>query len=104
MGVKPLYDRVVVRRLPAESETKTGIIIPDVNNKKTNQGEVIAVGDGALTNDGQIRKLSVNVGDHILFSQFSGSEITVEDEQLLILKEADILAIFEPKTSQEKAA
>lgn len=104
MAIKPLYDRVVVRPLPAETATKSGIIIPDTAAEKPNQGEVVAVGDGSVGDDGRVRPLSVKAGDTVLFSQYAGTEITVDDDKLLIMKEADILAVIEQPAAQEKAA
>lgn len=104
MSLKPLYDRVVVRRLEAETTTKAGIIIPDKSAEKPTQGEVIAVGDGIATESGDFRSLLVKTGDKVLFGQFSGSPIKLNGEELLILKESDILAIIEEQNIEEKAA
>lgn len=104
MAFKPLYDRVVVRRIDADKTTQGGIIIPDKSAEKPTQGEVIAVGPGALTDQGQLRALSVNVGDTVLFSQYGGTTVKLAGEELLVLRESDILAIIEQTDSQEKAA
>ncbi|GAB4301391.1 MAG: co-chaperone GroES [Methylophaga sp.] len=104
MNLKPLYDRLVVRRLEAETTTKSGIIIPDNATEKPTQGEVLAVGDGAITDSGERRAMAVKVGDRVLFGQYAGSEVKVEGETLLIMKESDILAIIEDKITEEKAA
>ncbi len=104
MGVKPLYDRVVVRRLTAETQTAAGIVIPDSASEKPNRGEVIAVGEGALTEQGQLRALAVKPGDHILFSQYAGTEIKIDQEPVLIMRESDILAVIELSETKEKAA
>lgn len=104
MTIKPLYDRVVVRRLDAETTSKGGIIIPDNAAEKPNQGEIVAVGDGAVLNDGSVRTLSVKVGDRVLFGKYSGTEIDSDDDQLVVMKEADILAIIEDSVAEEKAA
>ena len=101
--IRPLYDQVVVRRLDAETTTKTGIIIPDSATEKPNQGEIVAVGKGALTDKGELRALAVKVGDRILFGKYSGTEIKIDNEELLVMKESDILAIVEPQNDQESA-
>jgi chaperonin GroES len=104
MKFKPLYDRLVVKRLEAETTTQSGIIIPDKATEKPTQGEVIAVGDGAVTQSGELRALTVNVGDRVLFGQYSGTEIKVDGESLLMMKESDVFAIIEKEDVQEKAA
>ncbi len=104
MQIKPLYDRVVVRRLEAETTTKGGIVIPDKSAEKSTQGEVLAVGSGALLENGTQRPLDVKVGDRVLFSQFSGSEIKLDGETYLIVRESDILAVIEGVKNEEKAA
>ncbi|MFI2811139.1 MULTISPECIES: co-chaperone GroES [Microbulbifer] len=104
MSIKPLYDRVVVKRLAAETTTASGIIIPDKAAEKPTQGEVIAIGNGAPLDNGELRALAVKVGDRVLFGQYAGSEIKHDGETYLIVKESDILAIVEPTQQQEKAA
>ncbi len=104
MSLKPLYDRVVVRRIEAQTTTKAGIIIPDNAAEKPTEGEVIAVGDGVVTDSGKTQPLLVNPGDRILFGQYSGSKVKVDNEELLIMKESDILAIVENQRLEEKAA
>jgi len=104
MTLKPLYDRVVVRRLEAETTTKAGIIIPDKSAEKPTQGEVVAVGDGTVNESGELRALLVKRGDRILFGQYAGSQVKVDGEELLIMKESDILAIVEEHRVEEKAA
>ncbi len=104
MSIKPLYDRVVVKRLAAETTTRGGIVIPDKAAEKSTQGEVIAVGDGALLDNGQLRPLSVKVGDRIVFGQYAGTEIKMDGETWLIVKESDILAVVEQSKVQEQAA
>ena len=104
MTLKPLYDRVVVRRLEAETTTKGGIIIPDKSAEKPTQGEVMAVGDGVVSDSGELRALLVKKGDRILFGQYAGSQVKVDGEELLIMKESDILAIVEEEHVEEKAA
>ena len=103
MKIRPLHDQVVVRRLDAETTTKTGIIIPDSATEKPNQGEVLAVGKGVLTDKGELRALAVTVGERILFGKYSGTEIKIGEEELLVMKESDILAIVEPQNDQESA-
>lgn len=104
MLIKPLYDRLVVRRLEAETTTKGGIVIPDKSAEKSNRGEVLAVGDGALLDNGELRPLAVKVGDRVLFGQYAGTEITHNGETYLIVRETDILAVIEETGVQEKAA
>ncbi|MDA7747155.1 co-chaperone GroES [Psychromonas sp.] len=102
MTLKPLYDRLVVRRLEAETITKSGIIIPDKSAEKPTQGEVIAVGDGEITSAGELRVLQVKKNDRILFGQYAGTSVKIDGEDLLILKESDVLAIVEFDQSEEK--
>ncbi len=104
MTIKPLYDRVVVRRLAAETTTTSGIIIPDSAAEKPTRGEVIAVGEGTPADDGSVRTLSVKVGDRVLFGQYAGTEIELEGDKVVIMKEADILAVVVETEEQEKAA
>lgn len=104
MILKPLYDRVVVRRVEAETTTKSGIIIPDKSAEKPTQGEIVAVGDGSVLDSGERRALAVKVGDRILFGQYAGSEVKVDGQELLIMKESDILAVVEQAQVEEKAA
>ena len=94
MKVKPLYDRLVVKRLEEEEKTKGGIIIPDAAKEKPQEGRVIAVGDGKVLENGQKAPLSVKVGDKILFGKYSGSEIKIDGDEHLILREDDVLAII----------
>lgn len=95
MKLKPLNDRVVVRRVEEEEKTAGGIIIPDTAKEKPVQGEVISVGNGKLMEDGNRRPLDVKAGDRVLFSKYAGTDIKVEGEELLIMREDDILAIIE---------
>ncbi|MCR8921275.1 co-chaperone GroES [Dasania sp. GY-MA-18] len=104
MGIKPLYDRVVVRRLEAETTTDSGIIIPDSAAEKPSQGEVIAVGDGIALDNGKLRALAIKPGDRVLFGKYSGSEVKVDGQELLVMKESDILAVIEHSQIEEKAA
>jgi len=95
MNFRPLHDRVVIRRLTAEEKTTGGIIIPDTAQEKPMQGEVIAVGPGARNEQGQLVPLEVRAGDRILFGKWSGTEVKLEGEELLIMKESDIMGIIE---------
>jgi chaperonin GroES len=95
MNFRPLHDRVVIRRLTAEEKTTGGIIIPDTAQEKPMQGEVIAVGPGARNEQGQLVPLDVRAGDRILFGKWSGTEVKLEGEELLIMKESDIMGIIE---------
>jgi chaperonin GroES len=98
MKFRPLHDRVVVRRLEEEERTKGGIIIPDTAKEKPQQGEVVAVGPGARNEEGQIVALDVKEGDRVLFGKWSGTEVKIDGEDLLIMKESDILGIIENHT------
>ncbi|MAU40709.1 MAG: co-chaperone GroES [Kordiimonas sp.] len=95
MGFRPLHDRVLVRRLESEEKTAGGIIIPDTAKEKPSEGEIIAVGNGAKAEDGSVTALDVKAGDRVLFGKWSGTEVKVDGEDLLIMKEADILGIIE---------
>jgi chaperonin GroES len=95
MNFRPLHDRVVVRRVTAEEKSSGGIIIPDTAQEKPMQGEVIAVGPGARDETGQIIVLDVKAGDRILFGKWSGTEVKLDGEELLIMKESDIMGIIE---------
>ena len=103
MAFRPLGDRVLVRRVEEEEKTKGGIIIPDTAKEKPQEGEVIAVGPGARDDSGKIQPLDVKNGDRILFGKWSGTEVKLDGEDLLIMKESDILGVLEP-TKQAKAA
>ncbi|MEE8295711.1 MAG: co-chaperone GroES [Sphingomonadales bacterium] len=94
MKFRPLHDRVLVRRVENEEKTAGGIIIPDTAQEKPSQGEVLAVGSGTKSEDGKVTPLDVKKGDRILFGQWSGSEVKVDGEELLIMKESDILGIL----------
>ena len=104
MAFRPLGDRVVIRRVEEEAKTKGGIIIPDTAKEKPQEGEVIAVGPGARDEDGKRIPMDVNVGDCILFGKWSGSEVKLDDEELLIMKESDILGVLDPVAALAKAA
>ena len=104
MNFRPLHDRVVVRRLTAEERTTGGIIIPDTAQEKPMQGEVIAVGPGARNEQGQLVALDVKAGERILFGKWSGTEVKLEGEELLIMKESDIMGIIEGQPAATKKA
>ena len=95
MAFRPLGDRVLVRRVEEEAKTKGGIIIPDTAKEKPQEGEVIAVGPGARDDSGKLQPLDVSVGDRILFGKWSGTEVKLDGEDLLIMKESDILGVLE---------
>ena len=94
MKFRPLHDRVVVRRLDSEEKTKGGIIIPDTAKEKPAEGEIVAVGEGARKDSGELIALSLKAGDRILFGKWSGTEVKVDGEELLIMKESDILGVI----------
>ena len=105
MKFRPLHDRIVVKRVDAEEKTKGGIIIPDTAKEKPQEGEVIAVGPGARNESGKLIPLDVKVGDRILFGKWSGTDIKLEGEELLIMKESDVMGVVEgPAASAKKAA
>ena len=100
---RPLHDRVVVRRVKEEEKTKGGIIIPDTAQEKPQEGEVIAVGPGARDEDGERIALDVKTGDRILFGKWSGTEVKIDGEDLLIMKESDIMGVIEQKKAKRPA-
>jgi len=104
MGFRPLHDRVVVRRIEAEEKTSGGIIIPDTAKEKPMEGEVVAVGPGARGEDGRVQPLDVKAGDRVLFGKWSGTEVKLDNEDLIIMKESDIMGIIEPGAATRKAA
>ena len=104
MAFRPLGDRVLVRRVEEEEKTKGGIIIPDSAKEKPQEGEVIGVGPGARDDNGKLQPLDVKVGDRILFGKWSGTEVKLDGEELLIMKESDILGIIEGGAHKKKAA
>lgn len=95
MKIKPLRDRVIVRRLGEEEKTKGGIIIPDTAKEKPQEGEVVAVGNGKILEDGKVVPLEIKKGDRVLFGKYSGTEVKVDGEELLMMREEDILGILE---------
>ncbi len=104
MKFRPLHDRVLVRRIEQEDKTSGGIIIPDTAKEKPMEGEVIAAGSGGRGEDGRIHPLDVKAGDRILFGKWSGSEVKIDGEELIIMKESDILGIIEGSAAKRKAA
>ena len=103
MGFRPLHDRVVVRRVDSEEKTAGGIIIPDTAKEKPSEGIVESVGPGARDDSGKIQPLDVKPGDRILFGKWSGSEVKLNGEDLLIMKESDILGVLEPEKAAKAA-
>ena len=104
MNFRPLHDRVLVRRVTAEEKTAGGIIIPDTAKEKPQEGEVVAVGPGTLDDKGGLRPLDVKAGDRILFGKWSGTEVKLNNEELLIMKESDIMGVLEGAAETRKAA
>jgi len=104
MNFRPLHDRVLVRRVTAEEKTAGGIIIPDTAKEKPQEGEVVAVGAGTINEKGEVRPLDVKAGDRILFGKWSGTEVKLDGEELLIMKESDIMGILEGSSAAKKAA
>jgi chaperonin GroES len=104
MTIRPLNDRVVVRPLGAETRTSGGIFLPDSAAEKPGQGEVIAVGPGSVLDNGETRPLTVKVGDRVLYGKYSGSQIKLDGEERLVIRESDILAVIEDTENLEKAA
>jgi chaperonin GroES len=104
MKFRPLHDRIVVKRITAEEKTAGGIIIPDTAKEKPMEGEVVAVGPGARNEQGAIVALDVQAGDRVLFGKWSGTEVKLDGEELLIMKETDIMGVIEGAAEQKKAA
>ena len=104
MAFRPLGDRVLVKRVEEEEKTKGGIIIPDSAKEKPQEGEVVAVGPGARDDSGKIQPLDVKAGDRILFGKWSGTEVKIDGQDLLIMKESDIMGVLETASSSKKAA
>ena len=104
MEFRPLHDRVVIRRIEGEDRTKGGIIIPDNAKEKPQEGEVIAVGPGARDESGKLTALDVKAGDRVLFGKWSGTEVRIDGEDLLIMKESDIMGVVEETIAKKKAA
>ena len=104
MNFRPLHDRVVIRRLEGEEKTKGGIFIPDTVKEKPQEGEVIAVGPGARDESGKLVPLDLKAGDIVLFGKWSGSEVKIGGQELLIMKESDIMGVIEGRAAAKKAA
>ena len=104
MKLRPLQDRVLIRRVEQEAKTAGGILIPDTAQEKPMEGEVVAIGPGARSEDGLIHPLDVRVGDRILIGKWSGSEVKIDGEELIIMKESDILGIIQGAATKRKAA
>lgn len=94
MKMRPLHDRVIVKRLEAETKTAGGIVIPDTATEKPIKGEIVAVGNGKILEDGKVRALDVKVGDKVLFGKYSGTEVKVDGQDLVVMKEDDIMAVL----------
>jgi chaperonin GroES len=97
MKIRPLHDRVIVKRLEEERKSPGGIVIPDTAAEKPIQGKIVAVGKGKILEDGNVRPLDVKVGDTILFGKYSGTEVKVDGEELLVMREEDVMAVIEGK-------
>ncbi|RJG04057.1 co-chaperone GroES [Noviherbaspirillum sedimenti] len=95
MNLRPLHDRVIVKRLDQETKTASGIVLPEAAAEKPDQGEVLAVGNGKILEDGKVRPLDVKVGDRVLFGKYSGQAVKVAGEELLVMREEDIMAIVQ---------
>ncbi len=104
MSFRPLHDRILVRRIEADEKTAGGIIIPDTAKEKPQEGEIIAVGAGARDESGKLVELDVKVGDRILFGKWSGTEIKLNGEDLLIMKESDVMGVIDQSVAFKKAA
>jgi len=94
MNMRPLHDRVVIKRTEEERTTASGIVIPDSATEKPSRGEVLAIGNGKITDSGDVKALDVKVGDQVLFGKFAGTEVKIDGEELIIMREDDIMAIF----------
>ena len=104
MTFRPLHDRVVVKRIDAEDKTAGGIIIPDTAKEKPSQGEVIAVGPGGRDENGKLISIDIQVGDRVLFGKWSGTEVKIDGEELLIMKESDVMGVITDTHTKKKAA
>jgi chaperonin GroES len=104
MHFRPLHDRIVVRRIDADEKTAGGIIIPDTAKEKPMEGEVVAVGPGARDDKGQLVALDLKAGDRILFGKWSGTEVKIDGEELLIMKESDVMGVLDAKAPLRRAA
>jgi len=97
MKIRPLHDRIIVKRLEEERKTASGIVIPDTAAEKPDQGEIVAVGKGKVNEEGKVRPLDVKVGDKILFGKYSGQTVKVQGEELLVMREEDVMGVIEGK-------
>jgi chaperonin GroES len=104
MKFRPLHDRVVIRRIEAEAKSAGGIIIPDTVKEKPSQGEVVAVGPGERDESGKLVPIELEAGDRVLFGKWSGTEVKIDDEDLLIMKESDVMGVLEETAAHKKAA
>lgn len=104
MKLRPLYDRVIVKRIEHERQTASGIVIPDSATEKPEQGEVLGVGNGRVLPDGSLRALQLKVGDLVLFGKYAGQTVKLDGEELLVLREEDIFGVFEPAAAQDRKA
>jgi chaperonin GroES len=104
MKFRPLHDRVVVKRIEAEAKTAGGIIIPDTAKEKPSQGEILAIGPGGRDEAGKLIPIDLSVGDRVLFGKWSGSEVKIDDVEVLIMKESDIMGVLEGTAAKKKAA
>ena len=104
MQIRPLHDRVIVKRIEQQRKTASGIVIPDSATEKPEQGEVIAVGAGKLLQDGSIRPVQLKIGDHVLFGKYGGQTVKVDGEELLVLREEDVFGVLEGGAAQLKQA
>jgi chaperonin GroES len=104
MQFTPLHDRVLIRRIEGEEKTKGGLIVPDTAKEKPSEGEIIAVGEGARTESGELIPMAVKAGDRVLFGKWCGSEVRLKGEDLLIMKESDVLGIIQGSSAAQKAA
>jgi chaperonin GroES len=95
MNLRPLHDRVIVKRLDQETKTASGIVLPDAAAEKPDQGKILAVGNGKILEDGKVRALEVKVGDTVLFGKYSGQSVKVQGEELLVMREEDIMAVVQ---------
>jgi chaperonin GroES len=97
MSLRPLHDRVIVKRLDQETKTASGIVLPDAATEKPDQGEILAVGTGKILEDGKVRPLAVKVGDRVLFGKYAGQSVKVDGNELLVMREEDLFAVIEGK-------
>lgn len=104
MRIRPLYDRVVIKRIEEQRTTASGIVIPDSATEKPEQGEVIAVGSGKILQDGATHPLQLKVGDRVLFGKYAGQTVKVDGEELLVMREDDVMAVIEHQADLKKAA